>query len=104
MTPEELAAAKAGANQKRRLRRLWKSDASWEEICEEMGLESESLRAFAGSLGLHDRPDPDCYLPTESEIRQAAASIRMGWSQAEREARLGGRLGDRMDNATGSDN
>jgi hypothetical protein len=104
MTPDELAAAKERANQKRRLRRLWVSDASWDEVCEEMGLEPESLRAFAATLGLYDRPDPDIYLPTPQEIKVAAANIRMGWSQAEREARLEGRLHDRMDNATRSDN
>lgn len=104
MTPDELAAAKERANQKRRLRRLWASDCSWEEVCEEMGLDSESLRAYAATLGLYDRPEPDCFLPTPEQIRIEAAKIRMGWTQTEREARLGGRLSDKLDNATRSDN
>lgn len=62
-----------------------------------MGLDSESLRDYAATLGLHDRPEPDCYLPTESEIRIATAEIRMGWSQAEREARLNGRPCDKLE-------
>jgi hypothetical protein len=104
MTPEELASAKERANQKRRLRRLWASDSSWDEVCEEMGMGSEELRAYAATLGLDVRPEPDCFIPTPLEIKKAAAEIRMGWSQAEREARLGGRVFDRMNKATGSDN
>ena len=104
MTPEELSAAKERANQKRRLRRLWVSDSSLEEICEEMGMAEPVLRQYAAALGLTDRPDPDCYVPTPLEIKLAAAQIRMGWTQAERESRLGGRQSDRLDNATGSDN
>ena len=104
MTPEELSAAKDRANQKRRLRRLWASDCSFEELCEEMGMAAPELRRYAATLGLTDRPDPDCYVPSPLDIKIAAAQIRMGWTQVEREARLEGRLSDRLDNATGSDN
>lgn len=52
----------------------------------------EALLAYAATLGLSDRVEPDVYVPTEAEIRMAAARIRMGWTQAEREARLGGRF------------
>lgn len=99
MTPDELSAAKERANQKRRLRRLWASDASLEEVCEEMGMAEPVLRQYAAALGLTDRPAPDCYVPTPLEIKIATAQIRMAWTQHEREARLG-----RMDNATRSDN
>lgn len=103
MTPEELSAAKERANQKRRLRRLWASDCTFDEMCEEMGMAEPVLRQYAAALGLTDRPDPDCYVPSLLEIKLAAAQIRMGWTQVEREARLEGRLSDRLDNATGSD-
>ena len=104
MTPEEKAASMERANQKRRLRRLWASDSSLEEICEEVGMEEQALLRFAGELGLQDRQAPECYLPSPLEIRLATARIRMGWTQVEREARLEGRLSDRLDNATGRDN
>lgn len=104
MTPEEKAASKERANQKRRLRRLWASDSSLDEICEEMGMEAQALLRFAGELGLQDREAPECYLPSPLEIRLASARIRMGWTQVEREARLGGRLSDRLDYATEQDN
>lgn len=99
MTPEELSAAKERANQKRRLRRLWVSDASIEEVCEEMGMAAPDLLRYAASLGLTDRKEPGCYIPTPLEIKIATAQIRMAWTQPEREARLG-----RIDNATRSDN
>ena len=67
-------------------------------------MEAQALLRFAGELGLQAREAPECYLPTPLEIRLATASIRMGWSQVEREARLEGRLTDRLDNATGRDN
>jgi hypothetical protein len=100
MTPEEKLASKDRANQKRRLRRLWSSDSSLDEICEEMGMGEDELLAYAAGLGLKDRDPPDCYIPTPLEIRLATASIRMGWTQAERDARLEGRLSDRLEDAT----
>jgi len=103
MTPEEKTASMERANQKRRLRRLWASDSSIEEICEEIEMSAADLLLFAASLGLESRDQPDCYLPSPLEIRLAAARIRMGWSQSEREARLEGRLFDRLDNATERD-
>ena len=51
----------------------------------------EALLAYAATLGLTDRVEPDVYVPTPAQIREAAARIRFGWTQAEREARLGGR-------------
>jgi hypothetical protein len=104
MTPEELAASKKRANQKRRLSRLWVSESSLGEICEEMGMAEPELLRYAATLGLTDRPEPDCYVPTPLEIKVAAAQIRAGWTQAERESRLGGRQSDRLDNATRDDN
>lgn len=91
LTPEEIAANKEVANRKRRLRRLWAGDLTMQEICEEMEMPLEALLAYAATLGLTDRVEPDVYVPTPAEIRQAAARIRFGWTQAEREARLGGR-------------
>lgn len=98
MTPDELAAAKDRANQKRRLRRLWASDCSFEEICEEMGMAEDEMREYAAALGLADRPEPDFFLPTPEEIKEATYRLRMSWTQAERDARLG-----RMELPTRSD-
>jgi hypothetical protein len=89
----------AAANRKRQFHRLWKSDATYEELCEEMQMTPEEVRAFADSLWLGERPEPNPYLPSPEEIRIECAKIRAGWSQAERESRLGGRLPVRMKEA-----
>ena len=82
------------ANRKRRLRRLWSySDLSFEELADEMGLTQPGLIAYALSLGLKDRVEPDVYIPTPEEIRLAAAEIRSKWTESERESRLGARMG-----------
>jgi hypothetical protein len=103
MTPEELAASEERANQKRKFRRLWKGDSSHGEICEEMGMTEEQVAAFAASLGLGEREEPDVYIPSPEDIRMACARIRAGWSQVEREARLEAARSARMDIATGHD-
>jgi hypothetical protein len=77
------------ANQKRALRRLWKGDSTTDEICVEVGLTAEGLVAAAALLGLPERAEPEIYLPTPAQIRIECAKIRMGWTPAEREARLG---------------
>lgn len=87
LTPEEIAEAKERANLKRRIRRLWTGDLTMEEIVEEVGMPEDEFLAIAATLGLHDRPEPDVYLPTPEEIRLAAAEIRRGWSRPELEAR-----------------
>lgn len=104
MTPEELKTAKEGANLKRRVRRLWAGDSSLAEICDEVGMDEPALRAFAATLGLVDREEPECYLPSPQEIRLATARIRSEWTQAEREARLEAARSVRMSDATGDDN
>lgn len=88
MTPEELQAAKERANLKRRVRRLWAGDSSLAEICDEVGMNEPALRAFAATLGLVERDEPECHLPTPEEIRLEMARIRFQWTQVEREARL----------------
>lgn len=103
MTPEELKAAKEGANLKRRVRRLWAGDSSFCEICDEVGMDEPTLRAFAATLGLVDREEPECYLPSPEAIRLATAQIRSEWTQAEREARLEAARTVRMSDATGDD-
>jgi hypothetical protein len=103
MTPAELTASEERANHKRKLRRLWAGDSSHDEICEEMGMTSDEVLAFAAALGLPDRPEPEFYLPSPEEIRMACARIRAGWSQVEREARLEAARSVRMENATGHD-
>lgn len=103
MTPEELATAKERANLKRRVRRLWAGDSSLAEICDEVGMDEAGLRAFAATLGLVDRAEPECYLPSQLEIRLATAQIRSQWTQAEREARLEAARSVRIGDATGDD-
>jgi hypothetical protein len=77
------------ANEKRAIRRLWKSDMTLAEICEELGFSSGEVSDAAFYLGLPKRAAPDIYLPTQDEIREACAKIRSTWSPAERELRLG---------------
>lgn len=103
LTPEEIAAGKERANAKRRFRRLWAGDLTTQEICEELGWTLEDVHKFALSLGLTERVEPDVYIPTESEIRRAAAKIRMQWTPAEREARMAPRYFVRLENATEQD-
>jgi hypothetical protein len=96
--PEEIEANRARANEKRRLRHLWKGEHTLEDICEEMAMGEQELLAFAKTLGLSldERPEIDVYLPSSEEIRLAAAEIRAGWSLAELESRRvpwHGRLG-----------
>lgn len=101
--PKLTAEGKAAANRKRQFRRLWKSDCTYDELCSEVGMTSAEVRIFANSLGLGERPEPEPYLPTPDEIRLQCAIFRAGWSQVEREARLGGRPLGRINNATGQD-
>lgn len=77
------------ANEKRAIRRLWKSDMTLAEICEELGFSFGEVSDAASHLGLPKRSAPDIYLPTPDEIRRACAKIRATWSPAERELRLG---------------
>jgi hypothetical protein len=77
------------ANQKRALRKMWVGDLTLEEIQDDLGITAEELAEAVESLGLPaDRP-PAAYLPSPQEIRQACASLRMNWTPAERESRLG---------------
>lgn len=92
MTPAELAASLEGANQKRRLRRRWASDASLEELAAEFGVDIDELLRMAEGLGLGER-EVECYLPSPEDIRLACAKLRAGWTESERESRLGGHRG-----------
>jgi hypothetical protein len=91
LTPEELAVSKERASAKRRFRRRWASDATIEELCGEFGMDEPALMAYAASLGIVGRDPPGCYLPTREEILLACAKFRAGWSETERQSRLGGR-------------
>lgn len=87
LSPQELAENKERANFKRKLRHLWRSDETLDEICVDLGLTPERLAAVAAEMNLGERPETVIYLPTQEEIRLAAAEIRAGWSRAELEAR-----------------
>ena len=77
------------SNQKRALRRLWTSDSTTEDICDDLEMTPEQLAAAAAELGLPPRVERECYLPGEEQIRLEAARIRFGWDRATRDARLG---------------
>jgi hypothetical protein len=95
------------ANQKRALRRLWSGDLDLLEIAEDLtfstylwmqgGEECEvasfdvaGVVAAAAELGLHERPQVEIFVPTPEQIRVAAAEIRAGWTEREREERRKG--------------
>ena len=87
LSPQQISENKARANLKRRVRRLWAGDLTLPEICDEIGLPESDFLELAASLGLRDRPEPDVFIPTPEQIREAAATIRAGWSRAELESR-----------------
>jgi hypothetical protein len=111
---------KLTANQKRALRRLWDENLTLDEIASDLTFStyewrlkgedadidefdvSSVLRA-AMFLCLGPRPEVPPP-PSQEEIRLAAAGIRAGWSQAEREARLKNAWGGILDSATGVNN
>ena len=103
LTEDEIARNKRAANETRKLRRLWAGDSTFAEICEEMEMTPAGVNAFAASLGLGARAEPEFYLPTPEEIRLQTALIRSRWTQAEREARLEAARTVRMSDATGHD-
>lgn len=76
------------ANGKRRLRSLWIRPVTIEEISLEMDLSMSELARAAAMLGLPEREEPEVYMPTELQIKLAAAEIRASWTQQEREDRL----------------
>jgi hypothetical protein len=47
--------------------------------------------AYAAGIGIVGRDPPGCYLPTREEILLACAKFRAGWTETERQSRLGGR-------------
>jgi hypothetical protein len=104
LTEDEIARNKRAANEKRKLRRLWTGDSTFAEICEEMGMTPDEVHAFAQSLSLGIRQEPEFYLPSPAVIRLETARIRAGWSQTEREARLEAARSVRMNEPTGHDN
>jgi hypothetical protein len=96
MTPEELAASKAAANLKRRLRLLWSGDSTNEEICEELEITPGRLASLSAEMGLGER-SMSCYLPTKTRILVECAIFRMGWSDIERDSRIVGPLYGRLE-------
>lgn len=106
---------KLTANQKRALRRLWEepltldeiacdlTHSTWEwglagEVAEVVEFDAVAVQRAAVVLSLGDRPDVE-QPPSPEEIRCAAAMIRAGWSQAERESRLRSAWGGTMEDA-----
>lgn len=66
-------------------------------VAAEMQMPQEAVVALAAEMGLGERPEPDCYMPTPEEIRMETARFRADWSQAERDARVQGPLFGRME-------
>lgn len=108
---------KLTANQKRALRRLWDENLTLDEIASDLTfstyewslagevaevVEFDAVAVVAAAEVLLLGPRPDVPPPpSQEEIRLAAAAIRAGWSQAEREARLKNAWGGTIDSATG---
>lgn len=85
------------ANQKRKLRHLWKGDSTDEEIREEMEFSEHELGEAIRLLELPERDEPTCYIPTIEEIRLQTAIIRSQWTQAERDERIRSAWGSKME-------
>jgi hypothetical protein len=66
-------------------------------VVEEMRLSPDAVVAMAAEMGLGERVEPECYLPSAEEIRSATARMRSQWTQAELESRLGGSSFGKMD-------
>jgi len=79
---------KLTANEKRKLRHLWKGDYTIEKIREDMEFDEGQLAAAVAFLGLPAERECKPYIPTREEIRLATAEIRSNWSQTEREERI----------------
>lgn len=101
MTPAEIKASKERANKKRKLHRLWNSENTIDEICEEMDMDEDEVVVLATEMGLPEMPE-SCrsYIPTPEELRLACAAVRAGWTDAERDARRTGCFIDRIGYAT----
>lgn len=97
MTEDELAASRARATVRRRLKLLWRGDSTDEEIREDLCLDEASFRGLVDEMRLPDRAGQACYEPDPATIRLECAKIRMGWTQVEREARLEAATNVRMD-------
>lgn len=59
-------------------------------VVAEMRLDPDAVVALAKEMGLGEREEPECYIPTPEEIRLATAKILAGLTPEEREQRLGG--------------
>jgi hypothetical protein len=84
----------------------WAADRSsfLRETYEIIDFGVEDVERCADELGLGERPNIEIYLPSREEIRLAAAAIRAGWTQEEREARLRNAWIGTLKDATGGDN
>jgi hypothetical protein len=65
-------------------------EADVDALVQEMRLSPDAIAAMAAEMGLGERVEPECYLPTAEEIRLATARLRSQWTPAELESRLGG--------------
>ena len=108
---------KLTANQKRALRRLWEENLTLDEIASDLTFSTYEWREDAevtefdvpavlrAAMYLCLGPRPNVPPPpSQEEIRIAAAKIRAGWTQAERESRLRSAWGGTLDSATGDNN
>jgi tRNA A58 N-methylase Trm61 len=72
-------------------------EADVDAVVQEMRLSPDAIAAMAAEMGLGERVEPECYLPTAEEIRMATARLRSQWTQSELESRLGGSSFGKMD-------
>lgn len=59
-----------------------------EEMAGDLGMSIYEFYEACTEVGLKPRVDPDIYVPTPEQIREAAAEIRLGWDSETVEARL----------------
>lgn len=75
------------SQERRDLRRLFRGHLPIEEAANDMGMSIGEVREAWLILGLGERKEPEVYMPTSSDIAEAAELIRSRWTDRERRRR-----------------
>ena len=86
----------SGASLKMRLRGLWKSEFTEDEIACEVGLSVSELRKEVQRLRIRPRLTQG-FLPSQEHIRMSSAMIREKWTHEEHRCRMNGRMATEAD-------
>jgi hypothetical protein len=70
-----------------------------ELVVERLFLTPAAVLELAAAMGLGERKEPECYLPSPEEIRVETARMRASWTQTERDSHLQGAPTGRMEYA-----